>query len=46
VRKVSALSKLVEQLDHLDPMPWNQVILLGVAFSVLILMAVLGDFVS
>ena len=46
MQKVSVWSKLVNQLDNIDPMPWNQAILLGVAFGALILMAVIGDYVS
>ena len=33
--------KLVEKLDHIDPTPWHQAALLGVALSGLIVLAVL-----
>jgi hypothetical protein len=38
------LGYLVSKLDHIDPMPWNQAILLGIAFAVMIAIAVFGNF--
>jgi hypothetical protein len=47
VQKVSDLLKRVnEELKEIDPMPWHQAALLGIAVTVMILMAVLGDYVS
>ena len=34
-----ALRNLVSKLDNLDPMPWNQAILLGVGISLMLLLA-------
>lgn len=36
---------VISKLEHLDPMPWNQAILLGVALFVMLCLAVFGNFV-
>ena len=36
----------IEQLDHLDPMPWHQAALLGVALFVMLCLAVIGGYTS
>ena len=36
---MKSFKDLIEKLDHIDPMPWNQAIIMGVAVSVLIIMA-------
>jgi len=41
-----AFGFIVSKLDHLDPMPWNQAIILGVAFAALIFLAVFGNYVD
>lgn len=33
-------------LNHLDPMPWNQAVLLGLAFATMIALAVFGSYVD
>ena len=40
------LGRMCKYLKNLDPMPWNQAMLLGFAFVALMLMAVLGDYVQ
>ena len=46
MQKVSVWSKLVEKLDHIDPMPWHQAVLLGIAFAVMIMMCLYGNYVD
>ena len=36
------IKKLIEKLDHLDPMPWHQAVLMGVGLFILIVMALLA----
>ena len=40
------LGRICKYLKDLDPMPWNQAILLGVAFFAMICLAIFGDYVS
>lgn len=40
------LKKLITNLDHLDPTPWHQAALLGLAFFALICLAVFGNYID
>jgi hypothetical protein len=38
------IKKFVQQLNNIDPMPWNQAALLAVAFCVMIVISIFGNF--
>lgn len=34
------INKFINQLNNIDPMPWNQAILLGIALGILMFLAI------
>ena len=46
MQKVSVWSKLAEELKEIDPMPWHQAALLGIAFAVMLMMCLYGNYVD
>ena len=40
------LGRILKGLHNIDPHPWHQSVLLGIAFAVLILMCLFGNYVD